>query len=499
MENNIKKKFSNLKIDLIRENKLNYGKTIIVNRNRFDPVMRSLWCASILNIYKKQKIILFSKKNYFFTNTLFKNFGVENIEYLSARNLIFKNIFNSIFFFLYSIICYLRYSLFGIDRFIKCFNHKKVYLGLQIHESYIKKNKYYLDENFLLPFFYFIKIFNTFIYINYLEKYIEQNNIKNIIINKKNYFGIDSLLFLIAKKNKINCILVSLEDIIKNQNNSIYKKRYFFSKKELLSRVPKKKIESFLKKKNKGLSDRDAKNSHAKKFYLTKDDVQKIFKKKRKKIILFCPHAFSDSCSQSGEFLYRDFFEYYHKTIEEIKKIKDINWIVKMHPSSKMHNEESIVKKFTDEIISENIHIISNKYNILSIIENVDAIVTAKGTIILEATILGKKVIGYKNNRFLNTDIFIKYNNKTDYYNKLRFKNLDLNVSQKDKNLAKKILFLYSVKAYGTKDNLLQDIRLKNSIQRKKYYLNLFKKLKKGKEIIYNSSYYKEAKRKLLN
>ena len=53
-------------------------------------------------------------------------------------------------------------------------------------------------------------------------------------------------------------------------------------------------------------------------------------------------------------------------------------------------------------------------------------------------TILGKKAIGYKNNRFLNTDIFIKYKNKTDYYNKLRFKNLNLNVSQKDKNLAKK-------------------------------------------------------------
>jgi len=114
-------------------------------------------------------------------------------------------------------------------------------------------------------------------------------------------------------------------------------------------------------------------------------------------------------------------------------------------------------------------------------------------------TILGKKAIGYKNNRFLNTDIFIKYKNKTDYYNKLRFKNLNLNVSQKDKNLAKKILFLYNVKAYGTKDNLLQDVRLKNSIQRKKYYLNLFKELKKGKETIYNSSYYKEAKRKLLN
>ena len=215
--------------------------------------------------------------------------------------------------------------------------------------------------------------------------------------------------------------------------------------------------------------------------------------------MLFCPHVFSDSCSATGEFLYRDFFDYFYQTIKELQNIKDINWIVKMHPSRKIYGEYNIAKKFTNSIKSENIHIISDKYNILSIIRSVDAVVTAKGTIILEATILGKKAIGYKNNRFQNSSIYLKYKDKTDYYNKLRFKNLNLKVSQKDKDLAKKILFLYSLKAYGTKDSLLQDVRLKNTIQKKKYYIFLLNKLKKGKITIFKSSYYREIKKKLLN
>ena len=62
-----------------------------------------------------------------------------------------------------------------------------------------------------------------------------------------------------------------------------------------------------------------------------------------------------------------------------------------MHPYRKFYNETDISKKFNDKIKSRNIKIISDKYNILSVIRHVDAVVTAKGTIILEATILGKK------------------------------------------------------------------------------------------------------------
>ena len=86
------------------------------------------------------------------------------------------------------------------------------------------------------------------------------------------------------------------------------------------------------------------------------------------------------------------FFDFYIKTVNQLKQIKDINWLIKMHPYKRFYNEDHIAEKFNSKIKSSNIKIISDKYNILSVIKNVDAVVTAKGTIILEATALGKKV-----------------------------------------------------------------------------------------------------------
>lgn len=499
MDNRLKKKFLNLKIDLIKENEIIKGKTIVVNRNRIDQVFRSLWCASILNIFKKQEIILFSKKKFNFTNTVYKNFGVNKFEHISIREIFFQNFFKNFLFFLYSFFVFIIYSIKGIDRFIKEFNYKKIYTGLLIHESYIKKKKYFLDTNFFLPFFYFVNIFNSFLLINFLENYLSKNKIKNIILNKYTYFDVDSILFLISKKKKLNCFVVSQEQVLDNYNTLFYEQKYSIKEQDLKKKIEKKKIEDFVKKKFKGLTDRDSKYSHNQKYFFNDKVLKKIFPHKKKLTILFCPHVFSDSCSASGKFIFRDFFDFYIKTVNRLKQIKDINWIIKMHPYRKFYNEDKISKYFNNNIKSDNIHLVSDKYNVLSIIKNVDAVVTAKGTIILEATVLGKRVLAYKHNRFEKFNIFSKYSNKDEYFKKLKFKNFNFNVSNNDSEIAKKLLYHYNLKAYSVKDNLLKDLRNKDKSQINKYYRYLFDTLKNNKNIIIESIYYKNLKKKILN
>jgi len=182
-----------------------------------------------------------------------------------------------------------------------------------------------------------------------------------------------------------------------------------------------------------------------------------------------------------------------------MSKINDTNWIVKMHPSIEFYNEKHVVKKFNRMIVAKNICVLPSKFDLFSVINKVDAVVTGKGTVILEATIFGKKVLAYKRNRYEKTNIFFKYNGKDDYFKKLKFKNVNFYVSKKHKDLSKKLLYLYSLKAYSTKDNLLKDVRIKNLGERKYYYLNLYKQLKQGKQIIYKSIYYKKLKKLLLN
>ena len=89
MKNSLKKKYQNLKVKLLKENKSYKNNVILVNRNRVDPVFRSIWCASILNSFKYQNVILFTKKKFSFTNTLYQNFGVRKLEFLSVRDIFF--------------------------------------------------------------------------------------------------------------------------------------------------------------------------------------------------------------------------------------------------------------------------------------------------------------------------------------------------------------------------------------------------------------------------
>ena len=497
MNDKIKKKFQSLNLKIIEQLKVK-EETIVVNRNRFDQVLRSIWGCSILNHYKKQNITLFTKKNFYFTNKIYKNFGVRKIENVSVKILMLKKPIASFYLLVTSFALYLYYSFRGIDYFIKYFQIKNIKPGILIHESYIKKNKYYFDKRLFLPIFYLIKILSAKVLINFLENYLDENHIKNIIISKKQYFAIDSLLFLIAKKKNIKCYLIIHEIILEN-NDTVHKQKYTFTKQDLKKKISKKKIDNFVNKRFKGLVDKDSKYSHNQIHYLDNKIFKKIFPQKKRLLILFCPHVFSDSCSSFGKFIFRDFFDFYIKTVNQLKQIKDINWIIKMHPYKRFYNEDHIAEKFNSKIKSSNIKIISDKYNILSVIKNVDAVVTAKGTIILEATALGKKVLGYRYNRFQECDFFIKYFNKKDYFEKLRFKRTNLIINNKDKELSKKLLYLYSLKSYSSKDNLLEDVRIKNSKNKKKYYLKLYKKLKKGKQIIYDSFYYKKLKKSLLN
>jgi hypothetical protein len=257
-------------------------------------------------------------------------------------------------------------------------------------------------------------------------------------------------------------------------------------------------INKFISKRFKGLTDLDSKNAFLDKKKINHEILNKLINQKKRKIILFCPHAFSDSPSAGGKFLYRDFYEYFESSIKEMGKIKDINWLVKLHPTRFMYGEEGIGENYIKKMNFNNIILLPDYYSTNSIIKVVDGIVTARGTIIPEAAFLGKKTLAYTNTRFKNTNLYIKYKDKKDYYNKLRFKNLNLNISNAEKTLAKKLMYLIHQKIFQNDDNLISDFRGKNSKEAELLYLELLSKLKKGNEKIFSSIYFKKLLNQLL-
>ena len=311
MNEQLKKKFLKLKIKLIEKKKTSKI-TIVTNRNRIDPVLRVLWCASIYNKYKNHEIVLLTSKRLNFFNKIFLNFGVKNIIYTDLK----KNPFDIFFFrfFLYairSVISYLYYSFKGIDEFIYNFNVNEIKIGQNIHDSFIKKNHCLPQTYLLLPLSYLKYIYLAYFLINKIETFIINNNVKNIILNKSQYFAIDSILFLIGKKYKIRTIMLNEEKILLSKKFTMHELFYTIKKQELKKKINKKLIDKFIYKHFKGMTHRDTKNSHSNKIELNKRIFEKFFEKKAEKTVLFCPHAFSDSFGAGGEFLFRDYYDFF--------------------------------------------------------------------------------------------------------------------------------------------------------------------------------------------
>jgi hypothetical protein len=100
-------------------------------------------------------------------------------------------------------------------------------------------------------------------------------------------------------------------------------------------------------------------------------------------------HIFNDA-PHNGKFLiFKDFYEWMDKTLEYCSMTKNINWIVKPHPASKLYEEEGVVEELVRSKKASNIYICPSDLNTGSLRHCADVILTVNGTIGLEYACLG--------------------------------------------------------------------------------------------------------------
>ena len=151
------------------------------------------------------------------------------------------------------------------------------------------------------------------------------------------------------------------------------------------------------------MSQRDTSRSFKKKYNLKLKDIYKKLKINKNdylRIGLFAPHNFSDANHMGGKFLFRDYYQQFLKTISFIQSEKRIFWIIREHPIGFLHGESGIVQNELKKIKSKNIIFCPKDINALDAINVSDIIVTGRGTIALEAAVLGKKPILAGNSHF---------------------------------------------------------------------------------------------------
>ena len=108
---------------------------------------------------------------------------------------------------------------------------------------------------------------------------------------------------------------------------------------------------------------------------------------------------------------------WYINTLKYIKKIDNVNWIIRAHPSEKMYATNLNAKKIFNKIIKnkKNIILLSDKIHIKKIYNFVDAVITCHGSAGYEYTSLGIPVITTADARYTNFDFTIAPRTKNEY------------------------------------------------------------------------------------
>ena len=252
-----------------------------------------------------------------------------------------------------------------------------------IYDLYIRFDKSYLNPKID---FKFIKIlFISIVKFKIIYKILITKKPKLIITNSGGYATISGISSRIAKKLNITVITpyIDKKKIIsflssKDKRCKVYPdgdiKR--ISKKKLVRATQKFSI----KKINKFILDRtnakivtnttnvlDLKKNISKKKFSKNDIIKKLFKNKNiEKLILICPHAFSDCPHMVGDIFFRDYYNQLFETLECISKFNkthnNIGWIVRPHPGSKRYGESGLAENIVKKINSNLIKLCKNYY-----------------------------------------------------------------------------------------------------------------------------------------
>jgi|TARA_B110000977_G_scaffold201524_1_gene296615 hypothetical protein len=330
--------------------------------------------------------------------------------------------------------------------------------------------------------------------INFLDK---NKNVKFALFNDRGYCG-EGEFFDECINRKIKCI-----QLIASYKNDIALIKKFSSKnkndhpsaisdklwKSYENKILNFKQKNFLEKEIFNLYDKNewypsAGTMVGKKMLKTKELEGKIGKiDKSKKTAIIFPHIFWDGTFFYGDDLYLDYEDWYVDTLQQAIKNKNLNWIIKAHPSNiikdiqdnKKQGEErelTLLKKVTKGNIPDNIFYIPSSFEFSSyyLFELLDFCITVRGTVGIEAAMKDKIVITTGTGRYENKGFTNNIMNKTEYRETLRdlqnFKSLNKNTKEDAykfayislicKNISFSALSLKYEKDY--KSNLLTEI-----------------------------------------
>lgn len=145
-----------------------------------------------------------------------------------------------------------------------------------------------------------------------------------------------------------------------------------------------------------------------------------------KKTAAIFSHIFWDATFFWGEDLFRDYEDWFVETVRAACANDRLNWLVKIHPANLVkdirdgisgeHSEISALQKYIGEL-PEHVKVIPAETDIttLSLLEVIDYCLTVRGTVGMEAALLGKNVLTAGTGRYDRHGFTVDFDSRSDY------------------------------------------------------------------------------------
>ena len=213
------------------------------------------------------------------------------------------------------------------------------------------------------------------------------------------------------------------------------------------------------------------------------------------------PNVFVDNLLTHDWAIYQTPIEWFKETLIEIKKIKNVNWIIKPHPSEKIYKTNITTKNFYKNIVgqSDNIKILDENLNIDKLYRFISTVISFGGSAGYEYTSIGIPVITVADTRYSNFNLTVTPKNKIEYKKILNSLNKPRIVSN-DKKF-RSGLYWYLIKDLSKIQNdFIPIFDSRSDFNKKEFWKlaqkNLIKSIKKTSPRTFEKNFYIQYKNK---
>jgi hypothetical protein len=333
------------------------------------------------------------------------------------------------------------------------FEVNKTLIGDLIYDTHIRSKNRYRKFN-IYSFVFFKQVARSIFLYFYFSDLFKSGKFKYFITSSRVYalLGVASR---VALKNECNVILSigtsirvysHYDEIFENQH-----KPSFFNLQKIIKENKGTHTDEYLTSRfndvattYKGAGNHsDIKNAYVDKIKYTKSQ----FKRKLNidndfPIVFINPHIFSDVNHYNGWSMFDDYYEWFVETIKFASNVKNVNWIVKPHPSSHQYSESGEVEKLVDKYCGDLVKISPSDLSTESEFYIAETILTVAGTIGIEALCMGVKPIISGDSAYSNFNLAYEPKTKKQYFDLLsNIENLNFSCSLEEIKISKSILY----------------------------------------------------------